>query len=93
MLVGNTAQSPQGILQTLGKGHKTFTAENHVGVFKTGEDQPEVIKHMLEWLTGDGHAGRRHVSEVGQPKAAWLVPLPEDHLPICHIPDGSMVFS
>jgi hypothetical protein len=91
MLVGNATQDPQGILQSLGKGHEAFTAENDMGMLETGEDQAEVIKHMLEGLTGDGHAGRPHVGEVGQAQAAWFVRLSEDHLPVGTVqrPPGS----
>ena len=64
MLEGNATQCPQGILQSLGQGNEAFAAENNVGMLETGEDQPEVIEHMLERLTRDGHPGRPHVGEV-----------------------------
>ena len=51
-----------------------------MGVLETGKYQPEVIEHMLEWFTGDGHAGRPHVGEVRQAKTAWFVRLAENYI-------------
>src|SRR5271165_762106 len=47
MLLGNAAQGPQGVLQSLGQRHKTFTAEHDMGVFEAGKGKTEVIEPMI----------------------------------------------
>ena len=56
MLLGNAAQRPQGVLQTLGQRHKTLAAEHNMGVFEAGKGQTEVIEAMIEKLADDGDA-------------------------------------
>ena len=50
----------------------------HMGEARPGE--AEVIEHVIERLTSDGHAERSHAGEVGQALPARLVLLAEDHL-------------
>ena len=49
-------------------------------MLETGKDHAKVIDEMLERRAGDEHAGRSHVGEVRQPKAAPFVLLAEDHV-------------
>jgi hypothetical protein len=80
MLPGNAAQEPQGVLQSLGQRHKTFTAEHDMGVFEAGKGKTEVIEPMIERLAGDGDVKIAHVGEVGQSHPARRMLLTEDHL-------------
>jgi len=80
MLLGNAAQGPQGVLQSLGQRHKTFTAEHDMGVFEAGKGKTEVIEPMIQRLAGDGDAKIAHVGEVGQSHPARRMLLTEDHL-------------
>ena len=80
VLARHSAQRPQGVLETFGKGDEALAAEHDVGVLEAGPGEAEVIEPMLERLAGDGDAGPAHVGEVRQAEAAGLVALPEDHL-------------
>src|SRR3954453_19663947 len=44
VLLGNTVQRPQGVLQPFRQGYKTFAAEQEVGVLEAGERQTEVVE-------------------------------------------------
>lgn len=56
MLLGNAAERPQCILQSLCQGHEAFAAEDDMAMLETGKDQAEVIEAMLERFAGDRHA-------------------------------------
>src|SRR6266852_4749293 len=66
MLAWHTAQRPQRALKAFRERHKTFAAEYHMGMLKTGERQPEVIKSVSKRRASDRDAERAHVGEVGQ---------------------------
>ena len=78
MLLGNAAERPQRILQTLGQRHEALAAEDNMGMLETRECQSEVIEPMRQRDAGNRDAERARVGEVGQAKAAGLVLLPED---------------
>ena len=50
MLLGDAAQSPQGVLQPLRQSNGAFAAEHDMGVFEAGKGQAEVIKSAVEDL-------------------------------------------
>ena len=80
MFVRGAAQRPQGVLQAFGQGDIALTAQHHVGVFKAGIDQSEVIEPVIEPLARHGDHQVAHVSEVRQAHPPWLMHLAEHHL-------------
>ena len=80
MLAGRAAEMPQRVLQTLRERREALAAEHHPGMGEARPGEAEVIEHVIERLTGDGHAERSHTGEVGQALPARLVLLAEDHL-------------
>jgi hypothetical protein len=57
------AQLPQGVLKTFAQTGETLREADR-DVLPVGTSQHEVIKHVRERLTGDGHTERVHVGEV-----------------------------
>lgn len=82
MLQRRATESPQGVLQALGQGHKTLAAQHHVGLFPAGECQAEVIEPMVERGAANGHAELRGISEIRQGLLTGWVFLAKDHLPL-----------
>ena len=65
-----------------GERREALAAEHHPGMGEARPGQAEVVEHVIERPSGDGHAKRAHMGEVGQAALAGLVLLAEDHLPI-----------
>ena len=80
MLAGHTAEMPQRVLQALRQCREALAAEHHPGMGEARPGEAEVIEHVIQRLTGDGHAKRPHVGEVGQALPTRLVLLAEDHV-------------
>lgn len=80
MIERRTTERPQRVLQTLGQSHEAFAAKDDMGVLEARPDQPEVIKQMVERLTGNCHAEAAHVGKIRQPQSTGFMCLTEDHL-------------
>ena len=86
MLLRRAPETLEGVLQPLGQGGEALAARHGMGVRVAGPGHPEVIKQVVERLSGNGDAQPAHVGEVGQAHPARLVALPEDHLLVGAIP-------
>ena len=80
VLARHTAEMPQRVLQALRQRREALPAEYHVGMGEARPGKAEVVEHVIQRLTGDGHAKRPHAGEVGQALPPRLVLLAEDHL-------------
>jgi hypothetical protein len=80
VLQRRAAERPQGVLQSLGKGHKAFAAEHHRGMLPAGESQAKVVQPVIEGHAGDADTTVGHAGEVGQAKPSGRMLLPEDHI-------------
>ena len=76
------AESPQGVLQTLGQSDEALAAQHHLGMLPAGERQTEVIEPVIERDTGDADAEIGHVGEVRQSLLTGRMLLAKDHLPL-----------
>ena len=56
MLARCATKRPQGILQPFGQSHETLAAQDDMGMLEARPDKPEVIKQMIERLTGNRDA-------------------------------------
>ena len=81
MLAGNSTESPERVLQALGKGDITFAAEDHMGVLKSGSRQGKMIEPVIQNHTGDADLNIAHLGEVRQAQPSRLVDLRKDDFP------------
>ena len=80
VVAGRAAEMPERALQPFRQRREALAAEHHLGVGEARPGQAEVVEHVIERLTGDGHAKRAHVGEVRQALPARLMLLAEDHV-------------
>ena len=50
MLLGHTAERPQGVLQAFSQRHEALATQDYLGVREAGERHPEVIEPMRQRL-------------------------------------------
>ena len=89
VLLRDSAQSPQRVLQPLGQRDEALPAQHHRRMAEPRVLQPEVVQLVRQRLPGDRHLQSSAVREVRQPPPPRLVPLPEDDLlfrPVLRLP-------
>ena len=80
MVVRDTAQGPQRVLQALGQSREALAAEHHMSVLEAAPDEPKMIEPVIERLPCNGDGEWPHVGEIRQSHTSGLVFLPEDDL-------------
>ena len=82
MKLRRTACGPERVLQSFGQGNETLAAQNDVPMLEATAGQPEVIKQVIQWLSGNRDCQIIHACEIGQAEPSRFVHLPENDFAI-----------